>query len=97
MLPLCGPNPRLGIGDNPDLPLRPRSKRRNRRLRAQGRRDDGFVYEVRDSSDDAYVLRLFTLAAGSYVELHLLAFFERLVTVTLDIGEVNEHIVRAFS
>src|SRR3954466_15937352 len=44
------------------------------------------------TSDDANVLRLLTLAALCNVELDALALVEGLVSVTLDCGEVNEHV-----
>src|SRR5436305_8602012 len=45
------------------------------------------------TSDDANVLRLLTLAALCNVELDALALVEGLVSVTLNCGEVNEHVV----
>src|SRR5207248_78609 len=47
-------------------------------------------------SDHANVLRLFSLAAGSDVELNTLTFVERLVATPLDVGEVDEHIIAVF-
>lgn len=46
-----------------------------------------------ESSDDANVLGLFTLAAGGHVELDPLTLVEGLVSITLNVGVVNEHIV----
>src|SRR3954469_23243051 len=45
------------------------------------------------TSDDANVLRLLTLATLRNVELDVLALVEGLVSVTLNCGEVNEHVV----
>ncbi len=44
-------------------------------------------------SDSANVLRFFALAAGSNVELDLLSLGQRLVTVSLNVGVVDENIV----
>lgn len=52
---------------------------------------------LRKDSDCADVLGLFTLAAWGHVELDLLTFVERLVSVTLDVGVVDEHIVATFT
>ena len=47
-------------------------------------------------SDHANVLRLITLATGSHVELDVLALFECLVAVTLNVRVVDEHVLLAF-
>src|SRR3954454_1076403 len=47
------------------------------------------------SSDEPDVLGLFALAAGREGELDALTLFEGLVTRTLDVRVVNEHIVAA--
>ncbi len=44
-------------------------------------------------SDHPHVLGFLTLAAGSDVELDALALVEGLVAVTLEVGEVDEHVV----
>ena len=44
------------------------------------------------TSDDSDVLGLLALAALRNVELDVLAFVEGLVSVTLNCGEVNEHV-----
>src|SRR3954469_16058001 len=61
--------------------------------RRSRRRTGGFVRVTRGTgSDDADVLRLFTLATGSGVELDALAIFEGLVPIGLDCREVHEHV-----
>src|SRR6266849_2733272 len=45
------------------------------------------------TSDDANVLSLLALTTLRHVELDALALVEGLVSVTLDCGEVNEHVV----
>src|ERR1700690_3929168 len=45
------------------------------------------------TSDDSDVLGLLALPALCHVELDALALVEGLVSVTLDCGEVNEHVV----
>src|SRR4051794_19004143 len=52
-----------------------------------------FSSEVRQRSERPDVLRFFALAAGRDVELDLLAFLQRLVTIALDVGVVDEHVV----
>ena len=47
-------------------------------------------------SDDPDVLRFLALAAGSDVELDVLALFERLVAGALDVGEVDENVSALF-
>src|SRR5437660_12709878 len=49
------------------------------------------------ASDDADVLRLFTLAAGTDVELDALALFQGAVTGALDGREVDEHVGSVFT
>jgi hypothetical protein len=44
-------------------------------------------------SDDADVLRLFALPAGSDVELDTLPLIEGLVALALDVGEMDEDVV----
>ena len=51
------------------------------------------VRALRLASDGADVLRLFTLASGRDVELDALALFEGAISVTLNRGEVDEHVV----
>src|SRR3954470_2311012 len=46
-----------------------------------------------NASERPDVLRLFALAAGRNVELDLLAFMQRLVTIALNVGVVDEHVV----
>jgi hypothetical protein len=48
-------------------------------------------------SDDADVLRLFALPAGSDVELDTLPFIEGLVALALDVGEMDEDVVALFA
>src|SRR5947208_2305188 len=52
---------------------------------------------IAKGSNDAHVLRFLALAALSDVELHRLALFERPVTVHLDLGVVNEHVLCTFA
>jgi hypothetical protein len=62
-----------------------------------------FAYEQKCSnntrgvigSDDANVLSLFTLTTRGDVEFDGLTLVERLVTVTLDVGVVNEDVIAA--
>src|SRR5260370_22958244 len=46
-----------------------------------------------ETSDDSDVLSLLALTTLRHVELDALALVEGLVSVTLDCGEVNEHVV----
>ena len=48
-------------------------------------------------SDDANALSLISLAALADFELDALTFFERAVTRSLDVREVNEHVVAVLS
>src|SRR5437764_14676305 len=70
--------------------------RRCKTAGAAGPKTGGSLPSSCSRSDHANVLRLFSLAAGSDVELDLLTFVERLVATPLDVGEVDEHIVAVF-
>jgi hypothetical protein len=48
-------------------------------------------------ADDADVLRLFALPAGSDVELDTLPLIEGLVALALDVGEMDEDVVALFA
>jgi hypothetical protein len=49
------------------------------------------------ASEGSNVLGFVALASGADVELDLLALVEGLVTVALDSGEVNEHVLSALA
>src|SRR4029078_6708720 len=48
------------------------------------------------TSDHANVLSLITLATGGHIELDVLAFLERLVAITLNVGGVDEYVLLTF-
>ena len=48
---------------------------------------------VTSESDHTNVLCFFTLATGCHVEFDALTDVERLVSIALDVGKVNEHVV----
>ena len=62
--------------------------------KAAGVRPGGFTEGAR--SERAYVLRLVALLAPTDVELDPLAFLQGLVPLTLNRGEVDEHIISLF-
>lgn len=54
------------------------------------------AWMCRKVSDDADVLGFFALASGPHVELDGLTLFKSLVTLALNVGEVNEDVVPVF-
>jgi hypothetical protein len=57
----------------------------------------GYLPARRETSDEANVLGLFTLSAGSDVELDSLTLRERLVALGLDVRVMDKHVVAIFT